>query len=181
MSFTEPELSEWSQQLQAYLMPRVGRRDLAVELSQEAVMRLLRVIEAGQAVLHPRGWLFRVARNLAVDEVRRRLPQNVGMEWHSRAVDPASLAEEEETVVAVGGGEVPRSELLRLMPQALQCLPQRDRLYLQSYYHEGTDFERMAAREETSVSTVKGRLFRARKRLREVLVQQVKEESSQWS
>ena len=180
MSFNELDLAEWSQQLQAYLMPRVGRKDMAVELAQEAVSRLLRVIDGGQAVEHPRGWLFRVARNLAVDEVRKRLPHSVGMEWHARAVDPASVAEE-ETLVAVANNEVPRSELLRMMPDAMQSLPLRDRAYLNSYYHEGEDFECLAEREGTSVSTVKGRLFRARRRLREVLVQQVREEVSQWS
>lgn len=180
MSFTESNLAEWSQQLQAYLMPRVGRRDLAVELAQEAVMRLLRAIEGGQAVQHPRGWLFRVARNLAVDEVRRRLPHAVGMEWHARAVDPASM-QEEEPMLAVDGDEFPRSELLRFMPDAMQSLPQRDRFYLLSYYHEGAGFELLATREGTTVSTVKGRLFRARKRLREALVAQVREEASSWN
>ncbi|MCP4092225.1 MAG: RNA polymerase sigma factor [Planctomycetes bacterium] len=180
MSFNELDLAEWAQQLQAYLMPRLGRRDLAAELAQEAVSRLLRVIDGGQAVEHPRGWLFRVARNLAVDEVRKRLPQSIGMEWHARAVDPDSLPAE-EPLVPVANQEVPRSDLLRLMPSAMQSLPSRDRLYLKSYYHEGEDFACLAEREGTSVSTVKGRLYRARRRLREVLVQQVREEGSSWS
>jgi RNA polymerase sigma-70 factor (ECF subfamily) len=175
MSFHEQELEEWVQQLQAFLAARVGRRELAAELAQEAVMRLLRQIEGGQAVHHPRGWLFRVARNLAIDEVRRTLPHYVGLEWNARAVDPVSL-EEEEPLLNVAGGEVPRSELLRMMPTALESLPQRDRVYLRSYYQEGVDFEGLADLEGISVSTIKGRLFRARKRLREVLVQQVREE-----
>ena len=81
----------------------------------------------------------------------------------------------------VANNEVPRSDLLRMMPDAMQSLPSRDRSYLKAYYHQGEDFECLAAREGTSVSTVKGRLFRARRRLREVLVQQVREEASQWS
>ncbi|MDP7061847.1 MAG: sigma factor-like helix-turn-helix DNA-binding protein, partial [Planctomycetota bacterium] len=109
-----------------------------------------------------------------------RLPQSVGLEWHARAVDPASLPSEENLVV-VANNEVPRGDLLRMMPSAMQSLPSRDRQYLQSYYHQGEDFECLAKREGTSVSTVKGRLFRARRRLREVLVQQVREEGSSWS
>ena len=180
MGFTEHDLTEWSQQLQAFLMTRLGRRDLARELAQEAVMRLLGAVEAGSVIRHPRGWLFRVARNLAVDEVRRRLPHSVGMEWYSRAVDPSSL-DDDDPMVNVGGGEVPRNELLRLIRAALKSLPQRDRTYLHSYYHGGADFEGLAVLEGTSVSTVKGRLYRARKRLREVLVQQVREEKALWS
>jgi RNA polymerase sigma-70 factor (ECF subfamily) len=181
MSFNDQELAEWAQQLQAYLISRIGRREIAAELAQEAVMRLLRQIEGGQAVHHPRGWLFRVARNLAIDEMRRNLPQCVGMEWDARTVDPVTLKEEDETLLPVAGGEVPRSELLRLMPDAIESLPQRDRVYLRSYYHEGADFEGLASEEGISVSTIKGRLFRARRRLREAMVQQVREESARWS
>jgi RNA polymerase sigma factor (sigma-70 family) len=96
-------------------------------------------------------------------------------------VDPVTLKEEDETLLPVAGGEVPRSELLRLMPDAIESLPQRDRVYLRSYYHEGADFEGLASEEGISVSTIKGRLFRARRRLREAMVQQVREESARWS
>lgn len=179
MEFTEQALADWVRQLGAYLLPRIGSMELANEIAQEAASRLLRVLGEGQAIQQPRGWLFQVGRNLAVDEVRRRLPHPVGLEWRSREVDPASL-EQENPILFLEGIEVPRSEVLRMMPLALERLPRGDRSYLDAYYRQGRGFAAIAAEEELTVSTVKGRLFRARKRLRDQLVHQVREERNRW-
>lgn len=179
MEIKQEDLADWVHQLGAYLLPRIGSYELANELAQEAAARLLRVLEEGQEIRQPRAWLFQVGRNLAVDEVRRRLPHPVGLEWRSREVDPASL-EEEESLLPLAGMEVPRAELLRMMPTALERLPEGDRTYLNAYYREGRAFAAIAEAEEQTVTTIKGRLFRARKRLRDQLVHQAREEKGQW-
>jgi len=179
MEFTDCELADWVGQLGAYLLPRIGSKELGRELAQEAATRLLRVLKEGQAIRLPRAWLFHVGRNLAVDEVRKRLPHAVGLEWRSREVDPASV-EEEDRILSLAGLEVPRSEVLRIMPEAMERLPKNDRTYLDSYYCKGRDFDWIAEQQELSVSTIKGRLFRARKRLREQIVHQAREEQSKW-
>lgn len=179
MEFTDTELADWIGQLGAYLVPRLGMRTLSSELAQEAAARLLRVLEDGQEIKNPRAWLFQVGRNLGVDEVRKRLPHSVGMEWRSREVDPASI-EEAENLMGIGGLEVPRSEVLRMMPEALQRLAKNDRGYLDSYYCKGRDFDWIAEQQALSVSTIKGRLFRARKRLREQIAHQAREEQGKW-
>lgn len=179
MEFTDTELADWVGQLSAYLVPRLGKREMASELAQEAAARLLRVVSDGQEIRNPRAWLFQVGRNLGVDEVRKRLPHAVGLEWRSREVDPASI-EEEETLMGVGGLEVPRSEVLRMMPEAMDRLAKNDRGYLDSYYCQGRDFDWIAEEQALSVSTIKGRLFRARKRLREQIAHQVREEQGKW-
>lgn len=179
MEFTEEDLTTWVHQLAAYLVTRMGSKELARELSQEAAVRLLKVVEEGQAIRSPRGWLFQVGRNLAVDEIRRNLPHPVGLEWRSREIDPHSM-DEEDVLFALEGMEVPRTELLRMMPQAMKSLPQGDREDLMAYYHRGMDFQALAEDRELSVTTVKGRLYRARHRLREQLVHQARQEKNRW-
>jgi len=179
MDFTEEELATWVHQLQAYLVSRIGGQELARELAQESAARLLKVLEEGQAIRSPRGWLFQVGRNLAVDEIRRTLPHSVGLEWRSREVDPLSV-DTEDVLFTVDGLEVPRGELLRLMPRALASLPQGDREDLHAYYHQGLDFNSLAEQRNLSVTTVKGRLYRARHRLREQLVHQARKEQDRW-
>lgn len=179
MEFTEEELATWVHQLCAYLVTRMGSQEVARELAQEAAVRLLKVLEEGQAIRQPRGWLFQVGRNLAVDEIRRNLPHPVGLEWRSREVDPQSL-DEEDVMFSLEGLEVPRGELLRMMPRALESLPQGDRDDLQAYYHHGLDFQAIATERELSVTTIKGRLFRARTRLREQLAHQARLEQNRW-
>ncbi|MFK5957028.1 MAG: sigma-70 family RNA polymerase sigma factor [Planctomycetota bacterium] len=179
MEFTDCDLADWVGQLRAYLLPRIGSKELANELAQEAATRLLRVLREGQEIRQPRAWVFHVARNLAVDEVRKRLPHSVGLEWRSREVDPSSV-EEEEHLLSLADLEVPRSEVLRIMPEAMGRLPKKDRIYLDSYYCKGRDFDWIAEEQDLSVSTIKGRLFRARKRLREQIVHQAREEQGKW-
>ncbi|MGB0951646.1 MAG: RNA polymerase sigma factor [Planctomycetota bacterium] len=179
MEFTEDDLTNWVHQLCAYLVTRMGSQELARELAQEAAVRLLKVLGEGQAIREPRGWLFQVGRNLAVDEIRRNLPHPVGLEWRSREIDPQSLPDE-DVLFSLEGLEVPRGELLRMMPHAMRSLPQGDRDDLQAYYHQGLDFQAIAEERQLSVTTIKGRLFRARNRLREQLAHQARQEKNRW-
>jgi RNA polymerase sigma-70 factor (ECF subfamily) len=41
--------------------------DTAKEITQEAFLRLYRVLRAGKAIEHPKAWVYRVAHNLACD------------------------------------------------------------------------------------------------------------------
>lgn len=180
MRISEADLAEWVEQLQAYLFSRMGLYEMSREIAQEAATRLIRALRQGKEIEHGRGWMFRVGRNLAIDELRRNLPMNIGLEWEEKVTDPVTEVES-EVVVPVGGMEVPRRDLLKMIPNAVQCLPGNDRDYLDSYYGEGSSFEDLAEREGATISTVKGRLYRARRRLRQVLTQQVRERGPEWS
>ncbi len=179
MQWSAQQLASWSQELCAFFLARLGSAEMAQELAQEAILRLLRVSQAGQVIRQPRAWLFHVGRNLAVDQVRKRLPHPVGLDWRSREVDPHSL-EVDEPLYKVGELEVPRSELLRMMPEAMNRLAQEDRWYLQAYYHQRQGVDSLAKEECKSPTTIKGRLYRARQRLREQLLNQAEAEQHKW-
>lgn len=59
-------------ELFAFLVSMTRDGEHAADILQESFMRLLREIEAREAPLDPRAWLFRVAGNLAVSAARRR-------------------------------------------------------------------------------------------------------------
>src|SRR5947209_5304634 len=50
--------------------------DLALDVAQEAFMRLWRQWEAGEDIQNPRAWLLRVARNLAEDYAKSAFRRN---------------------------------------------------------------------------------------------------------
>src|SRR5579885_2237385 len=50
--------------------------DLAMDVTQEAFLRLWRQFEAGEAIQNPRAWLLRVARNLAEDHAKSAFRRN---------------------------------------------------------------------------------------------------------
>jgi len=61
---------------------RSTRDDAAAEdLLQEAYLRLTREVDAGRTPEHVRGWLYRVASNLAISRGRRRM---TAFDWMSR-------------------------------------------------------------------------------------------------
>ena len=49
---------------------RLMNADLAMDIMQEAFLRLWEQLESDEIILHPRAWLVRVARNLAEDYAR---------------------------------------------------------------------------------------------------------------
>jgi len=60
-------------ELYRYLYGRLGHQETAEDLTQAAFHRLVEAIGRGRGPSrNARAWLYRVARNLAVDEVRRQ-------------------------------------------------------------------------------------------------------------
>ncbi len=172
----ENPYEEWSVQLKRYVISRLGDRDLAEDIAQEALSRLwLRLVE-GDPLHNPKSWLFRIAHNLAVDVVRRRLPAAIGIEALGGVPDPASVVPEEEWF-RTRGGDVPRAELLRRVPAALDGLAGPYREVLVGHYRDGLTCQQLAARERISLDNVKVRLHRARKHLQAVLERQCHEAS----
>jgi RNA polymerase sigma-70 factor, ECF subfamily len=60
-------------ELRAYVLARFGGQVAAEDVAQEAFARLVREVTGGRTPDCVRAWLYRVAHNLAVDELRRPL------------------------------------------------------------------------------------------------------------
>src|SRR5947199_1038479 len=50
--------------------------DMALDIAQEAFLRLWKIWETGEAIQNPRAWLLRVARNLAEDYAKSSFRRN---------------------------------------------------------------------------------------------------------
>ncbi|MGH9915795.1 MAG: RNA polymerase sigma factor, partial [Pyrinomonadaceae bacterium] len=68
-----------------YLVTTFGNPAEAEEITQEAFLRLYRHLHGGQSVDDARAWIFRVAHNLAVDQLKERT--------HIAPIDSASWNE----------------------------------------------------------------------------------------
>jgi RNA polymerase sigma-70 factor (ECF subfamily) len=135
-----------------------GGRPAAEDLAQESFMRLhhkgLRTLPEGEA----RFWLFRVARNLALNELsrgqtRRRLFGQVAAAFGAHAPDPEreyEAAERRELIL----------DLLKLLPE-----PQRAALLLRE--QEEMSYREIADVLGVSEAKVKVDIFRARGALRD--------------
>ncbi len=138
--------------------------DAALDIAQEAFLRLWKQWENGEEIQNPRAWLLRVARNLAEDYVKsafRRYgtmaPQQMNG-VHSKEIQPLELLE--------------RQEAFAQLRTILEQLPQADRDILTLRYALDYDAQQIAEMLGINATAVHMRLSRARQRLADRLTAQ---------
>jgi len=135
--------------------------EIALDIAQEAFLRLWRAWEAGEDIQNPRAWLMRVARNLAEDHVKSAFRRNGtqapqlmngvrGPEWL-----PMQSLEREETFAQLHA--------------ILKELSESDRQLLTLRYAFDYDAAEIAESLGINATAVHMRLSRARQRLAERL------------
>lgn len=158
--------AETSGALHAYLMKVGGVDSLADDLVQTAYVRLLTSKSLPDDGRARRVYLFRTARNLLTDELRRRARAQRSSADASDGPgagnpDPESLADDR----ADGLDCESRIEVRR----AFDGLSERDRELLWLAYVIGLDHREIAEVAGVGASSVKVLLFRARSRFSEAL------------
>ena len=142
-----------------------GRGGLAQDLAQESFLQLHRTtwgtIPAGEV----RFWLYRVARNLALNEVRRGQTRFRLLDRVIEAMRPRSRNPEEE---------YERQEQQQLVIEMLTGLPEDQRVALMLREQEHLSYREIAQVLNISESKVKVDIFRARTALRNRWVRHVK-------
>lgn len=129
---------------------------LAEDLTQETFLRVLKSAPAYQPLAPFGVWLYRIAKNLCLNEIGARRVRSRRFE-----IDPASRSSPEDDV-----GQAEReARVLR----AVRLLPERQRLAVVLRRFEGLQVAEIAEVMETNESAVEGLLARATARLRELL------------
>jgi RNA polymerase sigma factor (sigma-70 family) len=140
----------------AYVATLLGDRGAAEDVTAQAFERAWRKRRAFDADRgSPRAWLFGIARNAALDELRRR----------RRAAVPAA-----ETPEVAGLDDDAETAIRRAVVRtALAGLEARDRELIALKFHGGLSNAELARLLGTSESNVGTRLHRAVTKLREAL------------
>jgi len=131
--------------------------DTAMDITQEAFLRLWKKWEDGETILNPRAWLLRVARNLAEDHAKSAFrrngthPPQTMNGVQSRDAAPLDSLEREETFSQLRG--------------LLQEMPPSDREILTLRYALEYNTGEIADRLGINATAVHMRLSRARQRL----------------
>lgn len=155
--------------LVSYLARLTGSRDRAEDLAQETFIRLWSVAgqyrESGQFT----AYLFRIATNLLRSEERRV------RRWRFLSLGFVAMSERGEPLPAMaatppnGDGKLLADERRRHLLAAVASLPLSFRVPLVLAEIEGWPLAEIGALVGCREGTVKSRLFRARRRLREQL------------
>jgi RNA polymerase sigma-70 factor (ECF subfamily) len=161
----------------------VGDVDDARELTQETFVRGLQKIDSFRGESQPYTWLFRIATNLVITEARKAQRQRTfsldrpsSNGRHGGSEDQASGLADRLKNRGEGPDEVTeRRERERQVVAALGRIDAEYRAILVMRDVEDFDYQQMADVLALPLGTVKSRLFRARKALRDELQAYVKD------
>ncbi|MBI3699572.1 MAG: sigma-70 family RNA polymerase sigma factor [Afipia sp.] len=137
------------------------RQDLAEEVIQEAYVKIWN--SAGQfnpGLASPITWMVSIARNRAIDVVRKRTETSIEEE-------PAAMEVASDTPEPLARREM-TEELKRILECVGQLDPERQKLVLLAYYN-GWSREQLAEKFDTPLNTVKTWLRRSMIEIRECL------------
>lgn len=156
--------ARYNAHLTAYTARIVGDRETAQEVVQEAFIAAMHRLRENGKAIEFRPWIFRIARNAAIDHLRARARRGTHVDFHAvdaAGTEPAQLAsaaygpeaamENRQALVHLQGAFVGLTELHH------QLLVLREL--------EGLSYDEIGERLGISRAQVESSLFRARRRL----------------
>jgi RNA polymerase sigma-70 factor (ECF subfamily) len=152
-------IEQYQHRLLRYLVYLTGRRELAEDLFQET---WIRVLERGHQFNDKYAfstWLFAVARNLAIDAMRRKQPSSLDGLMNNNDDDDAPF-----DVPAIAHASAFDLTLQREQGEhiaaGMQHLPAEYREALVLRFQEGMSLEEIATVARVPLGTVKSRIYR---------------------
>jgi RNA polymerase sigma-70 factor, ECF subfamily len=146
-------------------------REDALDVSQEAFVKVHRYLGDFKGDSSFYTWLYRITRNLAVDRIRSRRGETVGFD-ENVGQDEAELGEAGFLSTQLGTNpqkSALRRELAEKMNAALQQIPEKHREILVLREVEGMSYEDLSQVLEIPKGTVMSRLFHARAKMQKLL------------
>ena len=154
------------------ILRMVRDRQLAEDLSQETFIKALNAIATYRPEFKFSSWIFKIANNASIDQLRRREVNTLSLDGSPTAETPDAV---EATALQVGSkGESPLDELEareigkaievaigKLRPEYRSCILLR--------HVEGLAYEEIAESLNLPLGTVKTYIHRARNELRDYL------------
>jgi RNA polymerase sigma-70 factor (ECF subfamily) len=157
----------YQRRLTAFLGQLVGDLELARELSQEAFIRAWSALARFDPRYRFSTWLFRIAHNLGIDQLRRRRLQTVSL--YRTDLD----GDEVEVVVAALDkdplGHLENRALAEELHQVIDDLRPEYRELVLLRHFAGLSYQEIAEFKDMPLGTVKNKLFRAHSVLRKAL------------
>jgi RNA polymerase sigma factor (sigma-70 family) len=161
-------VERYQQMVRRIAIRLIAGEEIACELAQEAILQAYLSLDHLRDPVSFKSWLYGITLNVCKSYLRGQKVDVLSLESviggmrcntvFDDAIDPQSVVEEQELRHAVF--------------QVVQNLSPGDRAAAQLFYYEQLTLREVATVLEVSVATVKGRLHRARKRIREQVASQ---------
>jgi len=149
-------------ELRAFILRRVGCRELAAELTNETFIRILSY-QASDPIQNQRAFLYRIAGNLAIDHHRSHRE-------HMECIDDLNEGEHFATDITDPARVVCARQTLGRLCQAIDALPPQCRRAFILFKFEGISHMEIAAEFGVTKNAVEKLLIRALVQLRRQMV-----------
>jgi len=151
----------------AYRM--VGQRDTAQSLAQETFLRAFRALDTFDLNRSFGPWLYRIATNLSINWIKRARLPTVSIETPFKSDEAESEPLDIPDSSAEPAARFSQAEMQAELRQAIESLPAVYRSVIELQHFQELNYDEIANTLKITVGTVKTRLFRARRMLRDRL------------
>ena len=164
-------VDRYQHKLYSFFFRSTGSRDGAAELAQETFVRAYRKADSFRSDAKFSTWLFRIARNLAIDESRKRKFRR-----HRSLEENVANRESGQLKTRIADSRAPDPErrtadraLKTQIAHAVECLPDDQREVFLLRQIQGLSFREIADLCDISENTAKSRMRYALEKLRSLL------------
>lgn len=157
-------VARYQRQVANLIYLSLGDKNSIEDLTQEVFLRVYRALPRFQFDASFFSWIYRITKNLCIDEIRKRKIKKVfSLDFLIEGMESRELN--------VTTGETPSDEFLsgekkQTILQALQKIKFEHREILLLREYQDFSYEEIAETLKISLQAVKSRLFRAREELR---------------
>jgi RNA polymerase sigma-70 factor, ECF subfamily len=153
--------------IHSHVTRMVGNREDALDLTQEIFLKVFQALDRYNPEFKFSTWLFRIAGNAAIDQLRKKRPRTVPLETR----DPEGVVSSAEYKSSEPDpfGRLRNVERGDAIERAISELPSEFRELIGLRHFVGLSYEEIAQVKGMPLGTVKNKLFRARAVLKERL------------
>ena len=174
-------VERYQKKVYAVALAMVKDAEEALDVSQEAFVKVHRYLDRFKGDSSFYTWLYRITTNTCIDVLRRRgVTSSDSLEYDDTVqVDlaEANLGALGSQLEASPARTVLRRELAEKLEEALQQLPEKHRAILVLRELEGMSYEDLARTLDIPKGTVMSRLFHARSKVQHLLSDYLAEEA----
>ncbi|MCX7606946.1 MAG: sigma-70 family RNA polymerase sigma factor [Bacteroidia bacterium] len=161
----EQEIMPHASSVYHFAVRLVGDRDIARDLAQETLFRAYRFLYQYKPSTNAKAWIFRILRNTFINHYRKAVKQPYSLEAHNEnsiydAEDVYAYHHYQDPIEGHFGDEV---------TNALMQLPEDFRTIIILADVESLSYKEISHVLRIPIGTIRSRLHRARKILREIL------------
>lgn len=152
-----------------FLYRMVGDSHHAEDLAQETFLKAWKNISKFDPTKSFKTWVFSIAKNTAIDWLRKKHPVSFSDIEHDEMPDLADTIPDEQPLAPE---ILERAETAKMIEEALTKIPPKARSIVLMHYTEDMTFKEISEAIGEPINTVKSRYRRALHTLREILTKE---------